>query len=93
MTLKLFLIKLTSLFELRKSLLNNKTGYNSKTISALDFKLHKLIQCLKMTLYNMFHNSEINIHQIMSPFGLKTSYIKSSINQLILTELSPLFWT
>ena len=68
-TLKLLLIKLSPLF---RSLLNNKCGYKKKK-SALEFKLHKLIQCLKMIFYNMFHNSEINIDQIISPFGLQTS--------------------
>ena len=40
-------------FGLRKYILNNKSGDNSKLISALDLKLHKLIHCLKLTSYNV----------------------------------------
>ena len=41
--------KLSPLFGLKISKLNNKSDNKSPTIFDLDFKLHKLIECLKMT--------------------------------------------
>ena len=38
------------------------------TVYAIAFKLHILIQCHKVTLYNKFHNSEPNIYEIIAPF-------------------------
>ena len=71
------LIKLSPLFDFENLYFkNNKSGNSSKTISAVALRLHKLICCLKMILYNICHKPEINIDQIISPFGLKTSRSK-----------------
>ena len=35
---------------------------------AITFKLHTLVQCHKVSLYNKFHNSELNIYEMIAPF-------------------------
>ena len=41
---------------------------NSITFYAIAFKLHTLVQCHKVTLYNKFYNSDTNIYEIIAPF-------------------------
>ena len=38
---------------------------------AIAFKLHTLVQCHKVTLYNKFHNSDFKIYEIIAPFYLE----------------------
>ena len=48
--------------------------YNLHTMYAIAFKLNTLVQYHKMTLYNKFHNSELNIYEIIVPlFDLEIS--------------------
>ena len=46
---------------------------NSKSFYTIDFKLHTLINCHKVTLYIKFHNSWLNIYEIMQLFDLEFS--------------------
>ena len=42
--------------------------YNLHTMYGIAFKLHTLVQCHELTLYNKFHNSDLNTYDIIAPF-------------------------
>ena len=54
-----------------------QTGDYSKTFYAIALIFPKLIQCLKITWYIKFHNSEFNFFLIISPFRLRKSSLKA----------------